>query len=228
MQDMSGAHAVAPDGSRLGIMPTTSGGVATLPRAPGHGRPLAASSGAARHDRPCATLRAPDQDVPWARPARAPGSDRPRAVAATAAAADGSHVLPPAAGPDSSHRGPAAGPPPTSVTDPTMPTHDLGGRTYTAEEVQQLTQADDAPVLAAAVRLLHTLIRRAKGLDIGRALDVLRRLLKDRPVLTPVSESAPIQSLDEAATYKDTPPRPADPYTEQGAPPSDRPPFKPP
>ena len=109
-----------------------------------------------------------------------------------------------------------------------MPTHDLGGRTYTAEEVQQLTQADDAPVLAAAVRLLHTLIRRAKGLDIGRALDVLRRLLKDRPVLTPVSESAPIQSLDEAATYKDTPPRPADPYTEQGAPPSDRPPFKPP
>ena len=198
------------------------------PTAPGHGRPLAASSDVVGHDRPRATLRAPDQDVPWARPARAPGSDRPRAVAATAAAADGSHVLPPAAGPDSSHRGPAAGPPPTSVTDPTMPTHDLGGRTYTAEEVQQLTQADDAPVLAAAVRLLHTLIRRAKGLDIGRALDVLRRLLKDRPVLTPVSESAPIQSLDEAATYKDTPPRPADPYTEQGAPPSDRPPFKPP
>ena len=49
MQDKSGAHAVAPDGSRLGIMPTTSGGVATLPRAP-------------------------DQDVPRAVAARAPGS----------------------------------------------------------------------------------------------------------------------------------------------------------
>ena len=55
MRDKSGAHHVAPDGSRLAILPTTSGGTATLPRAPGQDRPRPASSGAARPDRPRAT-----------------------------------------------------------------------------------------------------------------------------------------------------------------------------
>ena len=196
--------------------------------APGRDRPLAASSDAVGHGRPCATLRAPDQDVPRALAARAPGSDRPCAVAATVAAADDPHVLPPAAGSDSSHRRPASGPPPTSVTDPTTPPHELDGRTHTAEEVQQLTPVAAAPMLATTVRLLQALIQRAKGLDIGRALDVLRRLLQDRPALTPVSESAPIQSPEAAATCTDIPPQPAASYAEQGAPPSHRPPFKPP
>ncbi len=258
MQDKSGAHPVAPDGSRLGIMPATSGGVATQPRAPGQERPPGAPSGVPRPDRPRATPQAPDQDVPWAMPAQAPGSDRSSALFATAAAPDSPHVLHPAPGPDSSHRGPATGPPPTSVTHPTTLAHDLYGRTYTAEEVQQLTQADDAPLLAAEVRLLQVLIQRvvapgypsarrqhhrrrgaavrrrqrAKRLDtlatVGRALDVLRRLLKDRQALAPESESALFQLLDEAAKYMDDPPPPADALDEKGAPPSDMPTFKPP
>ena len=290
MQDKSGAHSVAPDGSRLGIMPTTSGGIATSPRAPGQhrprivpsgtarpdrpcatprapgadvppatpagapgqhrpraaqrahdhcrsrpaptapgqDRPLAASSGVAGPDRPGATLRAPDQNVPWALAARAPGADRLCAVAATVAAADGPHVLPPAAGSDSSHRGPAAGPRLTSVTTPTSPAHALSGRTHTAEEVQQPALAAATPLLATAVRLLQALMQRAKRLDIARALDVLRCLLQDRPALTPVAERAPIRSLETAATSINIPARPAVPSAEQGTPPTDRPPFKPP
>ena len=235
MQDKSVARQVAPDGSRLGIMPTTSGGVATQPRAPGHERPFTASSGAAKHgrlsaatrapgadiplattagapghgrppaapsgvpghDRPRATPRAPGADVPlattagvpgqrcpsaahWARdhfrsrPAptapvqdvpralavRVPGSDRPCALAATAAAPDGPHVLHLAPSPDSSHRGPDAGSRPTSLTAPTTPAHDLYGRAYTAQEVQQLTQADRTPLFDAKVRLLQALTQR--------------------------------------------------------------------
>ncbi len=136
------------------------------------------------------------------------------------------------------------------------PTHDLYGRTYTAEEVQQLTQTDQEPVLAAEVRLLQLLIRRvvAPGqpparrqrhrrrgaavrrrqrhtqLDtltaVGRALDVLRRLLRDRQALAPEEENALFQLLDEAAQYMDDPPPPAA-HDEQGALPSDMPTFKP-
>ena len=51
------------------------------PRAPGRGRPLAASSGVAGHDRPRATPRAPGADVPPATAAGAPGQHRPSAVA---------------------------------------------------------------------------------------------------------------------------------------------------
>ena len=259
MQDKSVARQVAPDGSRLGIMPTTSGGVATLPRAPGHERPSATLSGVPGHDRPRATPQAPDQDVPRALPARAPGSDRPCAapsvpvtdrsrpvqkapghgrppaapsgvpghdrpratprapgadvplattagvpgqrcpsaahwardhfrsrpaptapvqdvpwalavrvpgsdrpcaLAATAAAPDGPHVLHLAPSPDSSHRGPDAGSRPTSLTAPTTPAHDLYGRAYTAQEVQQLTQADRTPLFDAKVRLLQALTQR--------------------------------------------------------------------
>ncbi len=197
------------------------------PTAPGQDRPLAASSGAAGPDRPGATLRAPDQDVPRALAARVPGADRLCAVAATAAAADGPHVLPPAAGSDSSHRGPAAGPRLTSVTTPTPPAHALSGRTYTAEEVQP-TRATAAPVLATAVRLLQALMQRTKQLDIARALDVLRRRLQDRPALPLVAERAPIWSLAAAATSMNIPARPAAPSIEQDAPPGDRPSFKPP
>ena len=199
-----------------------------VPTAPDRDRPLAASSDGVGHDRPRATLTAPDQDVPRTLAVRAPGSDRPRAVAATVAAADASHVLPPAAGPDSSHRGPAAGLPPTSVTDSTTSPHDLAGRMYTAQEVPQLTRANDAPLLATAVHLLQALMQRAQRLNIGSALDVLQRLLHDRPAPTPVSDSPLLRSLEAAATCTDTPPRPADPSAKQAAPPTNRPPFKPP
>ena len=76
MQDMSGAHSVAPDGSRLGIMPTTSGGVATSPRAPGQERPRTVPHSTARPDCLCATPRAPGADVPPASVAGAPGQYR--------------------------------------------------------------------------------------------------------------------------------------------------------
>ena len=64
------------------------------PRAPGHGRPLAASSDVAGHDRPRATLRAPGADVPLATTAGAPGQRRLRAMAtATVALPAGQHRL---------------------------------------------------------------------------------------------------------------------------------------
>ena len=80
MRDKSGAQR-APTGSGLSIMPAISGGVATPPRAPGHGRPLTAHSSAPRHDRPRATPRAPGADVPLATAAGAPGQHRLRAMA---------------------------------------------------------------------------------------------------------------------------------------------------
>ena len=43
-------------------------------KAPGHGRPRAASSDAVRHDRPCATLKAPGADVPLDHHGRGAGS----------------------------------------------------------------------------------------------------------------------------------------------------------
>ena len=59
---------------------TTPGPDARHQRAPGHGRPLAASSDVAGHDRPCATPRAPGADVPLATTAGAPGQHRLSAV----------------------------------------------------------------------------------------------------------------------------------------------------
>ncbi len=74
MRDMSGAQCV-PAGSSLGITPASSGGSATLPRAPGHERPRTAPSGAARHGRLSAASTAPGYDVPRTTPVRAPGYD---------------------------------------------------------------------------------------------------------------------------------------------------------
>ena len=63
-------------------------------KAPGHGRPRAASSDVVRPDRPRATLTAPGADVPLACTAGAPGQHRPRAVAiATVALPAGPHRL---------------------------------------------------------------------------------------------------------------------------------------
>ena len=99
MQDKSVARQVAPDGSRLGIMPTTSGGVATQPRAPGHERPRAASR-AARHGRLSAATRAPGADIPLATTAGAPGHGRPPAASSGAAGHDRPRATPRAPGAD--------------------------------------------------------------------------------------------------------------------------------
>ena len=83
MQDHPGAPGTARQGStRSIIVSTNDGGNATQPRAPGHERPRTASSGAARHGRPRATLRAPGADVPPATTAGAPGQYRLSAVPA--------------------------------------------------------------------------------------------------------------------------------------------------
>ena len=123
MQDKSVARQVAPDGSRLGIMPTTSGGVATLPRAPGHERPSATLSGvrgmtvcAPRHRRrmgrtPALPARAPGSDRPCAAPSvpvtdrsrpvqKAPGHGRPPAASSGAAGHDRPRATPRAPGAD--------------------------------------------------------------------------------------------------------------------------------
>ena len=73
MQDYPGAPGTARQGTTRTIVSTNDGGVATQQRAPGHERPLAASSDVAGHDRPRATLRAPGADVPPATTAGAPG-----------------------------------------------------------------------------------------------------------------------------------------------------------
>ena len=80
MQDYPGAPGTARQGRTRIIVSTNDGGVATQPRAPGHERPRAASSDAARHGRPRATPRAPGADIPPATPAGAPGQHRLRAV----------------------------------------------------------------------------------------------------------------------------------------------------
>ena len=72
LQDLPGAPGTARQGRTRIIVSTNDGGVATQPRAPGHGRPLAAQR-AARHGRLSADSGAPGADVPLATTARAPG-----------------------------------------------------------------------------------------------------------------------------------------------------------
>ena len=72
MQDLPGAPGTARQGRTRIIVSTNDGGVATQPRAPGHGRPLAAQR-AARHGRLSADSGAPGADVPLATTAGAPG-----------------------------------------------------------------------------------------------------------------------------------------------------------
>ena len=73
MQDHPGAPGTARQESTRTIVSTNDGGNATQPRAPGHERPHAASSGAARHGRLSAASTAPGADIPPATTAGAPG-----------------------------------------------------------------------------------------------------------------------------------------------------------
>ena len=72
MQELPGAPGTARQGRTGTNVPATRGGVATQPRAPGHGRPPAAPR-AAGHGRLSAATGAPGADVPLATTARAPG-----------------------------------------------------------------------------------------------------------------------------------------------------------
>ena len=72
MQELPGAPGTARQGRTGTNVPATRGGVATQPRAPGHGRPPAAPR-AAGHGRLSAATGAPGADVPLATRARAPG-----------------------------------------------------------------------------------------------------------------------------------------------------------
>ena len=106
MQVRPGAPGTARQENTRTIVSTNDGGVATQPRAPGHGRPRTASFDAARHDRPRATPRAPGADVPPATTAgapgqyrlsaatRAPGHGRPLAISAGAPCRDRLSAVP--------------------------------------------------------------------------------------------------------------------------------------
>ena len=79
MRDDAGAPPVTPVGSRLGITPASTGGLATPP-APDHHVPAARSAAAPRADRLCAAHLAPGPDRPFDEPPRPPEQDRPRAA----------------------------------------------------------------------------------------------------------------------------------------------------
>ncbi len=79
MRDDTGTPPVIPVGSRLGITPANTGGLATH-LAPGPDRPSDEPPCPPEQDRPCAAAWAPDQHVPVAATATAPGVDRLRAA----------------------------------------------------------------------------------------------------------------------------------------------------
>ena len=218
-------------------------------QAPGPDVPLATTARAPRRDRLSAAPLVPDHNRSGATLAAASVPDRSHVSP------------PPAPGHDRSRRVPiAAGSPPASVTHPTTLEETLYDRLFTADEAQTLAQAATAPALDGEIRVLQVLIRRVLALGtararprgrrrggvsrrrprtvlfrqiaaIGRAADVLQRMLKTQQVLAKDSPSPLFQLLDEAAQYMDIPPlpaeQPADADDEQGAPPSDIPTFKP-
>ena len=112
MQDHPGAPGTARQESTRTIVSTYDGGTATQPRAPGHERPHAASSGAARHGRLSAASTAPGADIPPATTAgapgqycqsaalRAPGHGRPLAITAGESCRDRLSAAPSGTGPD--------------------------------------------------------------------------------------------------------------------------------
>ena len=79
MRDDAGAPPVTPVGSRLGITPASTGGLATPP-APDHHVPAARSAAAPRADRLCAAHLAPGPDRPFDEPPRPPEQGRPCAA----------------------------------------------------------------------------------------------------------------------------------------------------
>ena len=218
-------------------------------QAPGPDVPLATTARAPRHDRLSAAHPVPDHNRSGA------------ALAAASVPDHSHVSPPPVSAHDRSRHAPvAAGSPSASVTHPATLEETVYDRLFTADEVQALLQAATAPVLDGEIRVLQVLIRRVLAIHpdraqprqrrrggagqrwqrtvlfqqiaaIGRAADVLQRLLKAQQALAPESESALFQLLDEAAQYIEDPPPPAeqlaDAHDGRGAPPSDMPTFKP-
>ena len=200
--------------------------------APGPDVPLATTAGAPGHDCLSAAPLVPDHNRSGATLAAASVPDHSHASP------------PPASGHDRSRREPAAaGSPPASVTHPTTLEETLYDRLFTADEVQALVQAATAPVLDGEIRVLQVLIRRVLAIRpdqsqsrsrrrggagrrwqrtvllqqiaaIGRAADVLQRMLKTQQVLAKDSPSELYQLLDEAAQYMDDPSLAPDPADE--------------
>ena len=161
MRDDAGAPPVTPVGSRLGITPASTGGLATPP-APDHHVPAARSAAAPRadrlraahlapgpdrpsdepprppeQDRPCAASWAPDQHVPAAPTAPAPGVDRLRAA----------HLAPGPAPQQDRPRAvqdPALASPDSHVTPPAPPAPDCSRRDATGTDPRP-TSITDTP-----------------------------------------------------------------------------------
>ena len=211
--------------------------LSAVQQAPGPDVPLATTARAPRHDRLSAAHLVPDHNRSGAALAAASVPDRSHVSP------------PPVSAHDRSRRVPvAAGSPPASVTHPATLEETVYDRLFTADEVQALLQAATAPVLDGEIRVLQVLIRRVLAISpdqsqsrsrrrggagrrwqrtvllqqiaaVGRAADVLQRLLKAQQALAKDSPSELYQLLDEAAKYMEDPslaPDPAeDPVIEE-------------
>ena len=197
--------------------------LSAVQQAPGPDVPLATTARAPRHDRLSAAHLVPDHNRSGAALAAASVPDRSPVSP------------PPVSAHDRSRHAPvAAGSPPASVTHPATLEETLYDRLFTADEVQALMQAATAPVLDGEIRVLQVLIRRILALGpararprgrrrggvgrrrpravlfrqiaaIGRACDVLQRMLKAQQALAKDSPSELYQLLDEAAKYMEDP-----------------------
>ena len=222
MQDKSVARQVAPDGSRLGIMPTTSGGVATQPRAPGHERPFTASSGAAKHGRLSAATRAPGADIPLATTAGAPGHGRPLAASSGAAGHDRPRATPRAPGADVPLATTAG------VPGQRCPSAAHWARDHFRSRPAPTAPGHDRPLAASSGATRHDRPRatlQAPVQDVPRALAV-RVPGSDRPCALAATAAAPDGPM--SCTRCRVPIAPiADPTPGHAQPPSPTPPRRP-
>ena len=198
-------------------------------QAPGPDVPLAPKARESRHDRLSAASRVSDHNRSGAPLAAASAPDHSRVSP------------PPASAHDRSRRVPiAAGSPSASFTQSITQEEPLYDRLFTAAEVQALLAAAAAPVLDGEVRVLQVLICRVLAIQpdqtqphgrrrggarrrwqrtvlfaqiaaIGRACDILQRLLKTQRALGPDTASELKQLLDDAAKYLDDPSLAPDP-----------------
>ncbi len=176
MQAPPGAPGTARQRPTRTIMLVNSGGKATQPRAPGHGRPLAAQR-AARHGRLSADSGAPGADVPLATTARAPGQhclsaallrapgpDVPLAVTARAPGQDRLRAAPSATAPSPAgvrrlHQGGL----PRVPANPRIPIYSYSY--HTVSSLRRKPQSTDRP---AAGRRLPPSPRACSGGGLGR------------------------------------------------------------
>ena len=224
MQDHPGAPGTARQGTTRTIVSTNRGGKATQPRAPGHERPLAASSGAAGHGRLSAATRAPGADVPPATTAgapgqhrlsaapRAPGHGRPLANTAGTPCRDRLSAVPPAPDRDRSRArhtmAPGHGRPLAALS---AARHDRPCATLMAPG------ADVPPATTAGVPGQHRLSAMAIATaPVPAGLRRLRQGVLPRTPATPNTLTYPHSHRDTAQNRESGKPRP--PVTTGGAP----------